>query len=233
MNPATQRRLSAGRSPSVVTSKSTPPSPIDGVALLGGRPTAAYPLLKRVFDFSGAAIALTLLSPVLAICALWIKLVDGGPVIYRQWRTGRNGWLFVIYKFRTMRLDAEKQGARFASADDARIIPGCGWMRRSHVDELPQLFNILKGEMSLVGPRPERPEMIERLRPEIPDFDARLDATPGLTGLAQVASGYSNDTEGMRHKLRYDLAYLRRRSLLADVHVVVKTVPKFWDHTAC
>jgi lipopolysaccharide/colanic/teichoic acid biosynthesis glycosyltransferase len=132
-----------------------------------------------------------------------------------------------------MRLDAEKQGARFASADDARIIPGCGWMRRSHVDELPQLFNILKGEMSLVGPRPERPEMIERLRPEIPDFDARLDATPGLTGLAQVASGYSNDTEGMRHKLRYDLAYLRRRSLLADVHVVVKTVPKFWDHTAC
>ncbi|MEM9790775.1 MAG: sugar transferase [Planctomycetota bacterium] len=205
----------------------------DRVALLGGRPTAAYPLAKRAFDIAGSALAIALLSPVLAFCAAWIKLADGGPVLYRQWRTGRDGWLFVIYKFRTMRLDAEKGGARFASANDSRIIPGCAWMRRSHVDELPQLFNILKGEMSLVGPRPERPEMIEQLRPDIPDFEARLDATPGLTGLAQVAAGYSNDTEGMRTKLRYDLAYLRRRSLLADAHVVVKTVPKFWDHAAC
>jgi len=209
------------------------PTQAETVALFGGRPTPAYPVAKRAFDFTGAALALLALSPVLAFCAAWIKLVDGGPVIYRQWRTGRDGWLFVIYKFRTMSVDAEKQGARFASANDARIIPGCAWMRRSHVDELPQLFNILKGEMSLVGPRPERPEMIEQLRPDIPDFDARLDATPGLTGLAQVAAGYSNDTEGMRHKLRYDLDYLRRRSLLADAHVVVKTVPKFWDRAAC
>ncbi|MEO0588599.1 MAG: sugar transferase [Planctomycetota bacterium] len=203
------------------------------VALIGGRPTPAYPLAKRAFDVCGAALALLALSPVLLFCAAWIKLIDGGPVIYRQWRAGRDGWLFVIYKFRTMRLDAEAGGARFATNHDPRIIPGCGWMRRSHVDELPQLLNILKGEMSLVGPRPERPEMIDELKPDIPDFEDRLGATPGLTGLAQVAAGYSNDTEGMRTKLRYDLEYLRRRSLLADAHVVVKTVPKFWDQAAC
>ncbi|MEE9211260.1 MAG: sugar transferase [Phycisphaeraceae bacterium] len=194
---------------------------------------AGFERLNRGFDMIAAVLGLALFGPLMLICALWIRLIDGGPVLYRQWRTGRDGWLFRIYKIRTMRLDAEQPGsARFASSGDPRVLPGCGWMRRSHVDELPQLWNILIGQMSLVGPRPERPEMIEQLRDAIPRIEWRLTARPGLTGLAQVSNGYTNDDDGARRKQAYDLRYLRRRSMIENLRLVLQTIPRVWDQAA-
>jgi lipopolysaccharide/colanic/teichoic acid biosynthesis glycosyltransferase len=106
-------------------------------------------------------------------------------------------------------------------------------MRRSHVDELPQAFNILRGQMTLVGPRPERPEVIEQLRRDLPVFERRLIGKPGITGLAQVRNGYTHDLRGMRVKLDYDLQYLRRRSVLNDLRLLLQTIPKLWDRAAC
>jgi len=186
-----------------------------------------------VLDIAAALIGLIALSPLMVFCVLWIKLVDGGPVLYRQWRVGRDGWLFNIYKFRTMSMDAELDGARCASSSDPRVLPGCRWVRKCHADELPQLVNILRGQMSLVGPRPERPEILEELRVDMPGIERRLAAAPGLTGLAQVRNGYSNDLAGMRKKLAYDLRYLRSRSLVRDMTLIFETIPRVWDPTAC
>jgi lipopolysaccharide/colanic/teichoic acid biosynthesis glycosyltransferase len=188
---------------------------------------------KRALDVVAALLGLVVLSPLMLFCAAWIKLVDGGPVMYKQWRVGRDGWLFNIYKFRTMGLDAERQGVRFATDGDPRILPGCKWVRKCHADELPQLVNILRGQMSLVGPRPERPEIIEQLRDDMPGIERRLEAAPGLTGLAQVRNGYSNDLAGMRRKLAFDLRYLRSRSLTRDMTLILETIPRVWDPTAC
>lgn len=196
-------------------------------------PSFAFVVTKRTLDVTFALAAMVVALPVMAVCAAWIKLADRGPVLYRQWRVGRDGWLFEVYKLRTMRQDAESRGVRFAQACDSRVLPGCGWMRRSHVDELPQLFNVLRGEMSLVGPRPERPEVIEQLRADLPNFESRLAGVPGITGLAQVRNGYSNDVNGMKRKLDYDLEYLRRRSVLTDVRLLLETIPKLWDRAAC
>lgn len=188
------------------------------------------PLLKRLFDLCASLICLVLLSPLVLLCIVWIKLFNPGPVFYRQWRVGQGGWLFRIYKFRTMHLGAESGvGACFASACDSRVAFGCRWMRRSHVDELPQLWNIVLGQMSLVGPRPERPEILEEMRGYIPRIDRRLSVKPGLTGLAQLQSGYANDVNGTRRKLAYDFLYLRRQSFRQDVGLVLRTFPKFWD----
>ena len=187
---------------------------------------------KRVVDVALALVALLLLAPLMTGCAIWIKMIDPGPVLYSQWRVGRDGWLFRIYKLRTMYLDAEKHGVQYAKTNDRRILPGCRWMRKSHVDELPQLLNILQGHMSLVGPRPERPEMLEQLRPMIPRIDHRHVGRPGLTGLAQVNNGYTNDLNGARAKLAYDLRYLRRRSLFQNFKLMLQTLTKVWDPSA-
>ncbi len=197
------------------------------------QPGPGFESCKRVLDIVASVVGLVFLSPVILLCGVWIKSVDGGPVLYRQWRVGRDGWLFKIYKFRTMSLDAEREGVRCATGSDPRVLPGCQWVRKSHIDELPQLVNILLGQMSLVGPRPERPEIIEELRENLPGIERRLVAAPGLTGLAQVRNGYSNDVRGMRRKLAYDLRYLRSRSLLRDVKLIIETIPRVWDPTAC
>lgn len=198
------------------------------------RPTgdAMFRLAKRAMDIAGALAGLLLASPVLLLCAIWIKAVDRGPVFYHQWRVGQDGWLFKIIKLRTMGLQAERDGAQFARQGDPRILPGCAWMRISHVDELPQLWNILIGQMSLVGPRPERPEMFERLRDDIPELERRLAGPPGLTGLAQIRNGYSNDVKGVRRKLAYDLFYLNHRSILQELRLLAWTLPRFWDRRA-
>ncbi|QDU72128.1 sugar transferase [Mucisphaera calidilacus] len=196
-------------------------------------PGPAYELTKRLLDAGCAAAGILVLLPLLLGCALWIKMVDRGPIFYWQWRAGRNGWLFRLWKFRTMSLNAEDGGAKLAAAGDSRILPGCRWMRKSHVDELPQLWNILKGDMSLVGPRPERPEIIEQLREDVPHIEWRLTGQPGLTGLAQVRNGYSNDLKGMRRKLAFDLKYLRNRSTLGDLRLIAQTLPRCWDTSAC
>jgi len=201
-------------------------------------PTTAQPVTfaaaKRAFDITVALAALLVFGPVIVLCMAWVYCNDGGPVLYRQWRVGRDGWLFRLYKLRTMRNDAERVcGATEAAQGDPRVLTGCQWMRRSHVDELPQLWNILIGDMSIVGPRPERPEIMERLREDIPNIEQRLAARPGLTGLAQVRNGYTNDVYGARRKLHYDLAYLRHPSVWGDLKVVLQTLPKFWDQAAC
>ncbi|MCC7192894.1 MAG: sugar transferase [Phycisphaeraceae bacterium] len=186
-----------------------------------------------MLDLLGAIVGIAVTTPLLAGCAIGIKIVHGGPVVYRQWRVGRDGWLFRIYKLRTMRLDAEALGdARFTDTNDPRILAGCGWIRKTHIDELPQLWNILIGDMSLVGPRPERPEIFERLREDLPSIERRLATKPGLTGLAQVCNGYTNDLAGARRKLALDLRYLRSRGLLTDLRLMIATMPKIWDQTA-
>jgi len=196
-------------------------------------PGLVFEAVKRSLDIVIAGAVIILLLPMLVGCVLWIKCMDGGPVFYHQWRVGRDGWLFRIWKFRTMRQDAEATGVLMTSRRDSRVLTGCGWMRRSHVDELPQLFQVLFGQMSLVGPRPERPEIIEQFRNDLPTFDLRLAGSPGLTGLAQVRNGYSNDLAGMRSKLAYDLQYLRNRSVRGDLRVLLETIPKIWDRAAC
>ena len=195
-------------------------------------PGPAFERGKRAIDIVVAVVGLVLFLPLLAVIAAWIRLLDGGPVFYSQWRVGRNGWLFRIHKIRTMVLDAEERGVCFAADGDPRILPLCGILRRSHIDELPQLWNILRGDMSLVGPRPERPEMFQVLRPALPAIEARLACRPGLTGLAQVRNGYTNDIPGAQRKLAYDLEYLQQRSLRNDLKLMLRTVPKFWDATA-
>ena len=196
-------------------------------------PGSMHAAAKRGLDLFGVGLALILLGPIMLASMAWVRWIDGGPVLYSQWRVGRDGWLFRIHKLRTMRRDAENGEARFATSDDDRVLPGCRWMRRSHIDELPQLLNILAGEMSFVGPRPERPEVIEELREHLPAIETRLAVKPGLTGLAQVRNGYTNTVEGLRRKTEFDLDYIRRPSVWTDLRLIMGTFPKFWDRTAC
>ncbi|HEX3806222.1 MAG TPA: exopolysaccharide biosynthesis polyprenyl glycosylphosphotransferase [Gaiellaceae bacterium] len=184
-----------------------------------------YPrVAKRAFDIAVALVALVAVSWLLPILWLVVRRTGGaGPVIFRQTRLGERGRRFTIYKFRTMRLDAEADGAVWASQDDPRITMVGRLMRKTRLDELPQLVNVLKGEMSVVGPRPERPEFLEQLRDTVPFWTRRHLVKPGITGWAQVRRGYTADAEGTADKLSYDLWYLRHRSLAIDLAVCVKT----------
>ncbi|MEX0774287.1 MAG: sugar transferase [Phycisphaeraceae bacterium] len=193
-----------------------------------------FRVFKELIDLVGGAICFVVFLPVMLLCALLIKAWDpAGPVMYRQVRVGLNGRLFTIYKLRTMYVDAEAHGqAVRAGQDDPRVIPVCRWMRRSHVDELPQLFNILRGEMSLVGPRPERPELFEELSRDMPDFEKRLAVKPGLTGLAQIKNGYDTDIQSVRRKLQMDLEYINNMSLGMELKLLMATFGKFRDSGA-
>jgi exopolysaccharide biosynthesis polyprenyl glycosylphosphotransferase len=178
---------------------------------------------KRAFDLFAAGLGLVLAAPIMAVLALLTKMTRG-PVLYRQTRVGEDGAHFTIYKFRTMRCDAEQDGPSFSCDDDARATRIGSMLRRTHLDELPQLWNVLKGEMSIVGPRPERPEFIEMLESAVPFWSRRLLVKPGITGWAQVRCDYASDCEAMERKLSYDLWYLRHRSLLVDVAICLRTV---------
>lgn len=193
-----------------------------------------FRIFKELMDVVGGGVALLLFAPVMILCAILIKLWDPkGPVLYRQVRVGLNGKLFTIFKLRSMYVDAEAHGkAQWAGKDDPRVIPVCRWMRMSHVDELPQLLNILRGEMSLVGPRPERPEMFENLSQQLPDFEKRLAVKPGLTGMAQIKNGYDTDLESVRRKLQYDLEYIENMSLFLEMKLIFATFAKFRDQGA-
>jgi lipopolysaccharide/colanic/teichoic acid biosynthesis glycosyltransferase len=193
-----------------------------------------FRVFKELLDIIGGAVALLMFFPVMVICAAIIKISDpAGPILYRQVRVGLNGRLFTIYKLRTMYVDSEKAGrAVRAGADDPRVIPMCRWMRKSHVDELPQLFNILRGEMSLVGPRPERPELFEELSRAMPDFERRLAVKPGLTGYAQIHNGYDTDIDAVKRKLEMDLHYIEHMSLGLELKLLAATVGKFRDKGA-
>jgi lipopolysaccharide/colanic/teichoic acid biosynthesis glycosyltransferase len=170
-------------------------------------------------------VLLIALSPVIvlvtAALALYVRVRAGAPVFYTQQRVGRDGRVFTLVKFRTMRTDAEKHGAVLATERDSRVVPGLAWMRSTRADEVPQLWNVLRGDMSLVGPRPERPEMIAAIAAEVPGYERRHELRPGLTGLAQVEGRYHTDAA---FKLGHDLQYLVNWSLVLDVQILVRTI---------
>ena len=186
-----------------------------------------YRIVKRLLDIVFSLAGIAVLSPLLLVTALAIRLQDGGPAIYRQTRLTRNGRQFQIYKFRSMRVDAEKDGvARLSSGDgDPRVTPIGRVVRRFRLDELPQLFNILKGDMSFVGPRPERPEIAEQYYRTMPDFRLRLQVKAGLTGYAQVYGRYNTDPY---EKLEFDLLYINHMNLLTDIQLLCATVSTFY-----
>jgi exopolysaccharide biosynthesis polyprenyl glycosylphosphotransferase len=184
---------------------------------------AAGPHSKRAFDLViGTVIGLVFL-PVIAIAALAIKLSDGGPVLYRQRRLGELGDEFEILKLRTMRTDAEAGGPQWSVVADDRVTPVGRLLRRSHLDEVPQLWNVLRGEMTLVGPRPERPEMVAELERRFPHYTRRHLVKPGIAGWAALRCGYAGSDIGTAWKLCHDLFYIKRRSMLADALILAET----------
>lgn len=182
-------------------------------------------VLKRLGDTVASGIGLVLTAPVMALVAVAIKLDSKGPIFYKQQRLGRFGEPFTIYKFRSMAVDAEATGPRWATGKtDSRLTRVGRILRRWHLDELPQLVNVLNGQMSLVGPRPERPCFIEELNRQIPRYDKRLFIKPGLTGLAQVHYRYDASLADVRRKLRFDLLYVKRMCLGLDLRILAWTV---------
>lgn len=185
------------------------------------RESRGYLFAKRLFDVLVSLIAGVILLIPMCIIALLIRLDSKGPAIFRQERLGKNGKRFVMYKFRSMYEDAEADGPQWAEKDDARCTPVGAKLRQLHLDELPQLWNILKGDMSFVGPRPERPCFYDEFETYIPGFRDRLLVKPGLTGHAQVNGGYDLLPE---EKIVYDMEYIRERSIRMDLQCLLKTV---------
>lgn len=193
--------------------------------LEGSSPFDPYPILKRLMDITLSLIGLAIFALLLPLIALAITVDSPGPVFYTQERVGRAGRVFKLVKLRTMVPDAEsKEGPRWATERDPRVTRVGRFLRKSRLDEIPQLFNVLKGEMSLIGPRPERPYFVERLQQTIPFYRTRLSVRPGLTGWAQVNYGYGNSEEDALNKLKYDLYYIRHRSLLLDGLILLRTI---------
>lgn len=186
--------------------------------------TRGYSFLKRLVDLVTTVVFLPLVVLLALITALLVKLSSPGPALFSQTRVGRNGRNFKIYKFRSMYVDAEKHGAQWAKEKDPRITPIGRFIRATRLDEIPQLWNVLTGEMSLVGPRPERPEFVSQLAEEIPHYNLRHLVRPGLTGWAQVQYQYGSSTEDAAVKLTYDLYYVKNISFVMDVKIALKTI---------
>jgi lipopolysaccharide/colanic/teichoic acid biosynthesis glycosyltransferase len=201
-------------------------------------------IANRCVNVLLASTALVALSPVIALVAIAVKLTSRGPVVYSQTRVGldrrrnhidalysnrkqdQGGMVFTIYKFRTMRADAERHsGAVWATRNDPRVTRLGRILRRTRLDELPQLVNVIKGDMNIVGPRPERPSIFVRLREDLPDYRLRQRTRPGITGWAQINHSYDTSIDDVRAKIRYDLEYLERQCLAEDLKIMVKTVP--------
>lgn len=201
-------------------------------------------LARRLLNVFVAVIGVLLAAPIMVVVAILVKLTSKGPVIYTQTRVGLDkrapgpdadnhrrtkdlgGKPFEIYKFRTMTVDAEsKSGAVWATPSDPRLTPIGGFLRKYRLDEVPQLFNVIKGDMNVVGPRPERPQLFEDLKGSVEHYHHRQRGKPGITGLAQVSQSYDSCLDDVRRKVQYDLEYLRRRSLAQDIKIMVKTVP--------
>ncbi|RKY34616.1 MAG: sugar transferase [Candidatus Omnitrophota bacterium] len=185
--------------------------------------------IKKWFDLLTALIGIVLSAPFILVFALLIKIFSPeGGVFYTQQRVGRYGRLFKIYKLRSMKIDSEKHsGAVWAQGkgyQDPRVIPVIGsFLRKSHIDELPQFFNVLKGDMSIVGPRPERPEIIRDLVKKVPDYRQRLSVKPGITGLAQVHHRYDQTLSDVKKKLKFDILYIKKMCLFMEIAILIKT----------
>jgi sugar transferase (PEP-CTERM system associated) len=180
--------------------------------------------LKRLVDVVASSLLLLLTAPLFGLAALAIRFDSPGPVFYRQERVGKGQRIFTIYKFRSMRKDAEKTGARWASERDPRITRVGRWLRLTHIDELPQIWNVFKGDMSLVGPRPERPEFVQLLEQRVPYYSVRHSVQPGITGWAQVNYRYGASIEDATRKLESDLYYVKNMSVLLDLKIMLRTI---------
>ncbi len=207
-------------------------------------PRSRSAVANRVINVMLAVVAIVVLAPVFLIIALLVRLTSPGPILYTQTRVGidrrsrralalydrrardAGGSEFTIYKFRSMHVDAERtSGVVWAKPDDPRATPVGRVLRKTRLDELPQLFNVLRGDMNIVGPRPERPTIVAQLRKDISEYGLRHRAKPGITGLAQINHAYDQSLDDVRQKIRYDLEYLRRQSVAEDVRIMLKTVP--------
>jgi lipopolysaccharide/colanic/teichoic acid biosynthesis glycosyltransferase len=191
--------------------------------------------LKRAFDLVGASVLLVICAPIMIVAALLVKITSKGPIIFAQQRVGESNdevtKLFYVYKFRSMVQNAEAStGPTWATKNDARVTPLGRWLRKTRIDELPQLFNVLSGDMSLIGPRPERPEFYAKLEREIPFYRSRTYLLkPGISGLAQVMNGYDDDIDAARRKIGWDYAYMLATSsfvtwLKMDLDIVIRTI---------
>jgi lipopolysaccharide/colanic/teichoic acid biosynthesis glycosyltransferase len=187
-------------------------------------PGAAYTALKRVGDIAGGVIGSALVVALLPLTAAIVKIQSPGPIFYSQDRVGLNGQPFRLLKFRTMH-EKSSDEARWASEEEDRIFSFGSFMRRYHIDEFPQFFNVLRGEMSLVGPRPEQVPIVERLSEKIPNYDKRHCALPGLTGWAQMRHGYAGSELESWLKTASDLYYVKHRSLWMDLSILLRTIP--------
>jgi lipopolysaccharide/colanic/teichoic acid biosynthesis glycosyltransferase len=208
------------------------------------RQRTAYLIGSRVINVALALVALVMVSPILIIVATLVKFTSRGPIFYRQTRVGLDrrhsgtrtlydrraqdlgGSVFTIYKFRSMRADAERgTGVVWAMKCDPRVTPVGRFLRKTRLDELPQLLNVIKGEMNIVGPRPERPSIFQRLSRSIEEYPIRQRAKPGITGWAQVNRAYDASLDDVRKKVQLDIEYIQRQSLLEDLRIMLKTVP--------
>jgi len=185
---------------------------------------SAYIAIKRLFDLSLIVAFLPIIIPVMLITAILIKIESNDPILFWQKRVGKGGKIFNIVKFRSMTTDSEQHGSQFAEAGDARVTKLGRFIRKMRIDELPQLWNILRGEMSLIGPRPEQVVFVEEFEKTILNYNSRHAVLPGITGLAQIEQGYVDDANGTRTKLKYDLYYIDNISFLMDMRIVFQTL---------
>jgi exopolysaccharide biosynthesis polyprenyl glycosylphosphotransferase len=196
----------------------------DAAELIQMPPVRRYALIKRLMDVVMALLALVVLSPLLLLVTLLIRLETPGNSIFVQERVGLTGRPFRMLKFRSMVNEAEKSGAKFAAVNDSRITRMGRIIRPSRIDELPQLINVLFGQMSLIGPRPEQQAMVDQLSAEIPLYDFRHAVRPGITGWAQVMQGYADDVKSTDTKLSFDLFYIKNISLMMDIVIFFRTI---------
>src|SRR5690606_24678473 len=182
----------------------------------GFRSSRFIDFAKRTFDIVVSALILVITLPILVATAIAVKLEDGGPILYRQERVGRFGRPFTLLKFRSMRVDAEKNGHQWAAQHDPRVTRVGAVIRKLRIDELPQIICVLRGDMSFIGPRPERPYFVEQLAAQIPFYDERHCVKPGISGWAQINYPYGASLEDARQKLAYDLYYVKNRRLFLD-----------------
>lgn len=200
------------------------------LAYLNSRSTSALYLMYRLLEIIGASIVLIITSPFLLIGALAKWIEDGGPVFYNQTRVGKNGKVFYMHKLRSMRMDAEQHGVAWADKQDARVTRVGKILRATHLDEVPQMYNIIKGDLAAIGPRAERPEFVAQLETQIPYYYLRHTIKPGFTGWAQIKYRYARTIEDSREKFEYDLYYLKNKSPLLDIGIVLKTVQIMFTH---
>ena len=200
------------------------------IQIISKDPNQAMYILSRIIEILVATIVLVITSPFVLIAMIAILVEDGSPVIYRQARVGKNGAVFDLYKLRSMRKDAERNGAQWADTHDTRITRLGHILRKTHLDEVPQMYNIIRGNLALIGPRPERPEFVTELEQQIPYYYLRHTVRPGFTGWAQIKFRYARSVMDSQEKFAYDLYYLLNRSPLLDAGIVLKTLQIIFTH---